>query len=276
MDYLKANNNSKYMLRRNSDTVLAKSNIFLNPVENENLLLPLQVQVVEQCPRTPSPSPSVNSQSQSPVSPSSPSPSIKSNKTLLNQKLFNLVHKIESHDEAPKTRTSSISSTSASKVVLQCFQNINNKIRKRHSVSILKLNSQENRQPTFHSKNNSNNKLDIAYNHLSYQTLSIANVPNLLVSHLKNSDQMAPNQPVSPLKVKDKFKKSFKFKPTQSLTSKRRHKRSKSAPINQRKRLLAHKYSASIIDDDLKCKLCARKLERRPIQIKENFDFSNG
>lgn len=275
MDYLKANNNSKYM-RRNSDTVLAKSNIFLNPVEKENFLLPLQVQLVEQCPRTPSPSPSINSQSQSPASPSSPSPSIKSksNQTLLNQKLFNLVHKIDSHDEAPKTRTSSISSTSASKVVLQCFQNINNKIRKRHSVSILKLNSQENRQPTFQSKHNSNNKLDIAYNHLSYQTLSIANVPNLLVSHLKNSDQMAANQPVSPFKIKDKFKKSFKFKPTQSLTSKRRHKRSKSAPINQRKRLLAHKYSASIIDDDLKCKLCARKLERRP--IKENFDFSNG
>ena len=310
MDYLKANH-FKYM-RRNSDTVLSKTitsnddtstrnkNNLIEPIQKSKLLLPFHAQVSTNTSTnttmTPqSPTNSLNSQS-SPVSPSSPSPSLKSNKSLLNQKLFNLVNRniyqnanlslstlAEPCEEDTqkqlknKNKSRNLSITSSPKTMLQCFQNINNKIRKRHSVSIPKISTEainirqslcaataaevgvsaaisstRQKNKTIYS---SNSKLNSAYNHLSFQTLNLANVPNLLVTHMKNQST-PPLSPMSPVFVESskisnekhqKSKKSFRFK--QSITSvktpppTRRCKRSKSAPINHSKRyILKQKY----------------------------------
>lgn len=323
MDYLKANITNLKQMRRNSDTVLSSSSNHLHPkIQHSTIqhLLPFNhaslspTRVVKTTsiaaqsitPQSPL-SPSVSLNSQSPVSPSSPSPSLKSNKSLLNQKLFNLVNKIPSEQRTlqakNKSRNLSVSSSSTTKTMFQCFQNINNKIRKRHSVSILKLNAENtpaNCSIPPHAKTiySSNSKLDSAYSHLSYQTLNLANVPNLLVTHMKSqplcsSSSTPPGSPYPNLR--EKYKKSFVFKNSLSSKYARRCKRSKSAPINKPKRSMSCKYSSNeIISSDattltnnlnaklngiadsacqlIACKYCDRKFEAKE---ETRADFTN-
>lgn len=286
MDFLNTTNlNNKYM-RRNSDTVLIHPSQMLHPIHG-HLLLPFSSPPFLSPSQSPSQSPPLNSLS--PATPNSPTISNRSNRSL-NQKILSLVNRLGNSQEAKfksgenltppknlpiKSRTSSVSS----KIMLHCFQNLNNKVKKRHSVSILKLNSENaatTRQGLYNkktSKSISNSKLDSAYNHLSYQTLNIANVPNLLVTLTNNlkqdnaSKSTTPSSPNSPMKISERFKKSFKFSHSVSFIKKRRCKRSKSAPITQNKNVSSLKFKSqntiktehqsSLIPS---CKYCDRKI----------------
>ena len=244
-------------MRRNSDTVLMKPTQILHPLDSQ-LLLPFYSSPFPSPSQSPSQSPQLNSRS--PLTPNSPTISTRSNRSL-NQRLLSLVNRLGTsqevkfkcgenlipHENLPiKSRTSSVSS----KMMLHCFH----KIKKRHSVSILKLNSNNaaiSRQGLYHkktSKSISNSKLDSAYNHLSYQTLNIANVPNLLVTNNFKLDDAnkskTPSTPGSPMKISERFKKSFRFSHSVSFIKKRKCKRSKSAPIAQNKSILAFKLSS--------------------------------
>jgi hypothetical protein len=264
MSFLCPTNLSKH-IRRNSDTVLISSKQFLNSnelIKDQLLLLPLDMR------------PLLYSSS------SSPTHSVKTIESSNNKPLQtanNYQNSKSISDKNFKTRTSSISSSSTSKALIQCFQNINNKIKKRHSVSVLKSNQSistklNSKKPK--STQSSNNMLNNAYNHLSCHTLNLTYAPNLLVT---KKQILSPSN--VQIKMKNKLQRSFK-------SVKYRSKRSKSAPINQGKKNMHLKYSSNNIQNTLEnnnekliisCRYCERKFEPNlNCQNKEvKFDFSS-
>jgi hypothetical protein len=231
-------------LNENSNNNLSQNSLFSN---DNYLSAPSPI-----TPQSPVQSPSSPTQSQSSL--------ILNKYSISNSNLNSNNSNINSTTPSPATSKANLTSSST-KSVLTHLQNLNNKfLRKRHSVSILKFNSNSNNSSN-HTAALSNSGLSISnstnLNNINSQSFSSQfnkmtnNASNynqkntlmlpltnsvLLVDSYDNSLQISNNSGInSKFSNKKAGSKSGSASHNSSMKSKRKQKRSKSAPINQRR-----------------------------------------